>query len=216
MIDSGADDVKPPPSRDGGLFVIESIDNVSAVAAVNLAHAIHADIAVVAPLDEDEPRQILALIQEWKENDSATAYAAVEEKARCRIRHLPVDRFRFVTYFTAGLPYAFATAKAIPTSYVHLTQHATLFLFNAISAESKSLAGVAFIFALDELEMAGEASWLDQFLTERNYYVRSLVGSEATHDAFDYNALRTSIWSGRCHLAECRSRRTSMRAGRAR
>lgn len=188
VIDAEASALPAVATHGGGMVVVERLNHVSSVVAVNLAHAVSANLAVVAPLNEDEPREILAHLQEWRDNASAGAFTALETKIQERIGHLVLDRLSYVTYFTAGLPYALATTATLPTSYVHMQQHAGLFVFNAIDVESAPRAGVAFIFALDESEMAGEAAWLDQFLTEHHYHVRSLVGARATHDAFDYNA----------------------------
>lgn len=188
VIDVAAEALTPPAIHAGGMVVVERLNHIASVVAVNFAHAVGANLAVVAPLNDDEPREILAQLREWRDNTSAVAFAALEKKIRDRIGHLALDRVDYVTYVTAGLPYALAATTTAPTSYVHVLAHAGLFVFNAIEVESAPETGVAFIFALDESEMASEADWLDEFLAQHHYHVRSLVGAHATHDAFDYNA----------------------------
>lgn len=187
-IDAAAERLIPLVTVGGGLVVVEALpDHVAPVIGVNYASAVRAGVAIVEALAEDEPREILTRIEQWRENDAHAAYDQIRSAINQRVGKINFAALDYATFFTTGLPYTVVVDNVVPCSYVHLTQWADIFVTNAIVAETNEQPTGVVVFSLDEFHAQGEGKWLVQFLEQHEFFVRSLVGDNATTRAFDYN-----------------------------
>jgi hypothetical protein len=129
----------------------------------------------------------MRLLQRWRDDGSAEARDELLGAITQRIASIDFRAFLFVTFFTEGLPYSLVVDGAIPCSYVHLALFPDRLIVNAIVRERmRRRLPSAIIFALEEFRHVDETGWLLDFLERQHYAVRSLVGPEATVEAFDH------------------------------
>lgn len=188
-IDATAERLIPSVPAVGGLVVVEALpEHVAPVIGVNYASAVRANVAIVDALAEHEPRDILTHIEQWRENDAQAAYDRIRDAINQRVGKINFRALDYATFFTTGLPYTVIMDNVVPCSYVHLTQWADIFVTNAMVAETNEQPTGAVVFSLDEFHAQGEGKWLVRFLEQHEFFVRALVGDNATTRAFDYNA----------------------------
>jgi len=156
--------------------------------AVNYAFAIGSHLEVVRPLEKRESRSVQNFIQKCKSDGSHNQLQKVLDKITQRVGHIRFEEFEYATFFTEGLPYALGIENVIPCSHVNLALRADLFVFNCLVFEHIERFGSAVVFSLEDFFAGGESKWLMDFLKKSNYYVRPLVGREATVRNLDFHA----------------------------
>lgn len=184
-MDATADEVTPPEDCIGGLVVIEAIPAVSAVIAVGYAHAIGANTRLVEPFEDKEAETVKYCMERWKGDarealDSTPERALLQEMVMSRVGMVVFGRYPFCTFFTEGLPYSVILEDIIPFSYVHLLWKMDWFLFNAIRAESITLPFSAVVFSPQSFGEEEETTTAIAAMSGRNYFVKSLLGKDAT------------------------------------
>jgi hypothetical protein len=186
VIDEQAETL-PRLERGGvGFVVVENVDYPASVVAVNYASSIGADLLIVAALTEDEQEQITQAIQAWEDYADPAQLEFVKDLAVRRIGISSPAPSSFVTFFTEGLPYSLAIDNAVPCTHVHLRLRPDLFVLNAIQSERLPKPHSAVLFSPSYFPDE-ETDWLRQFLSQNRYYVRALVGGDATVAALDYS-----------------------------
>lgn len=170
-----------------GLVLIESVEDVSSVVAVNYANSINASLLTVAPLEENEGRHIQKSIQNWKEKNDELEYGKVRDAVSQRIGSRSLMEFRYATFFTEGLPYSLFFNDAIPCTQVHLAVRPDFFVLNNIMFSAGEGFGSAVVFSpvffSDE-----ETNWLCEFFDQNKYFLRALIGKEGTVANFGFYA----------------------------
>jgi len=175
-----------PDSAKTGLIVVEDIDAVSVIIAVNYAHLFKAEILVVEPLKKNEDREILLLIEEWR-NGNPLSYTELEEKVNKRIVNKSLKDYEFITFFTIGLPYSLIIKNEAPSSYVNLHTLPDLFIFNNLFSEGQLPIGSAIVFSPQFFKENEETDFLVKSLSQQEYYIRKLLGKEASVFNLDKN-----------------------------
>ncbi|WP_316741279.1 hypothetical protein [Pedobacter antarcticus] len=160
-----------------GLVIIENVDNISGVIAINYATAIGADVYIVPSIEQTEG-QIALTIQLWKSGDN-TAYETLEELVKSRLGGLDLSVFRFITFFTEGLPYSVIIGNHLPLSYVHLRKRPDHFIINNIIAENVKQFGSAVIFSPEKFDQE-EVNDLDSIFASKKVIVKKINGKQAT------------------------------------
>lgn len=176
-IDDNAPKIVCQNSSVGGLIVIENIEKVSTVIAVNYALASYADIAVVAP-PEITARGIKNLIEKWQDGDvnafndlSAAIYSCVED--------INFVLYNYATFFTIGAPYSLVLNNVIPFSHVHFYRNPDFLIFNTFYFESHERTNAAVVFSPKEFKDE-EIDHIIKTMQKNNYFVKELLGKDAS------------------------------------
>jgi hypothetical protein len=187
VIDETAEPVPEISEMKKGIVVVEYVDDASPVIAINYAVSVDARISIVDPLAEHEGRSVQRWIQDWKENNDQVQLKKVIDAAQQRIGNISFDQYEYATFFTEGIPYSFAIENIIPCSHVNLSIRPDLFVLNNIIYDSVESFHSAILFSpvffQDE-----ETDWLCSLFAKEKYFVRALIGREATLANFDFHA----------------------------
>ncbi len=187
VIDEAAEAVREGTKKKGGVVVVENTGDVGAVIGVNYASSVGANLLVVDPVAKREVHQIQRAFQEWRSSGDDACLERVRDPIRKRTSGASFSEFEYATFFTEGLPYSFVIGNPIPCSYVHVSIKPDLFVFNSIIFEQVGAfrSGVVFspVFFADE-----ETTWLTEFFRRNHYYLRSLIGADATFAKLDFTA----------------------------
>jgi len=179
--------VQPPEPYADGLFVVEDVlDNIGSVVAVNFAFSVGADVYFTDPLEHTERQDIREGLIAWKVKDSDRDYQDLRRKIGKRIGNVDLRRYKYATFVSEGLPYSLGMENEIPCSYLDLFS-ADLLVHNSIVSENAQAYNVAVVFSIDEFIFDGEVQWLVEHLGHDGYFVRTLVGTDATVRNLDYN-----------------------------
>jgi hypothetical protein len=186
-IDENAELLPKMETTRAGVVVVEDNEHVGSVVAVNYASAVQASLLVVPPIGKRDVRVIHRYIQEWRDKGDEAQLRKVKDAVNKRLNGTSFSECEFATFFTEGLPYSLVVENVIPCSYVHLSVRPDLFLFNSIVFEHIKTFHSAVVFSPlffpDE-----ETDWLTKFFTHNNYYLRQLVGPNATFADLDFTA----------------------------
>ncbi|MGN6417347.1 MAG: hypothetical protein ACTHMC_07640 [Pseudobacter sp.] len=186
VIDDAADLIELPDDSNTGLIVIEKIEAVSTVVAVNYAASVKADIKIVEPLGPDEEKEVLALLEEWQ-SGIHDSYYQICEKVNKRVDQIYFPAYDYVTFFTNGLPYSLVINNDIPCTYVHLLYRPDVFIFHNILFEDVECNNAAIVFSPKLFKAGEESEYVSKELQKKNFYVRELFGKEATVYNLDMN-----------------------------
>jgi hypothetical protein len=184
------EDAKPVPELvdlQKGLVVVENLAEASPVIAINYANAVGANVSIVDALPKNGGREIQKWIQDWKEHDDLAQLQKLKDAVSRRIGSTSLTQFDYATFFTDGLPYSLILENIIPCSYVHLSLRPDLFVLNSIMFKNGDNFHTAVVFSPvffpDE-----ETEWLCDFFGGNNYYLRPLIGRNATVANLDFHA----------------------------
>lgn len=159
------------------------------VIGVNYAIALGADLIVLDSLTEEETESAERRLQRWKDENNYNHFRKVYSKAKGRLAGYDLTNYRFATFFTMGLPYGLGLDNVIPVTHVHLKQRPDLFVINGIGVEQGGRFHSAVVFSPSFFKDKGgeETDEVIKVLEEKNYFVRSLVGSQATSQNLDFH-----------------------------
>jgi hypothetical protein len=171
-----------------GLVIVENMAaDASPVIAINYANSVNASVMLVDPLPEYAKRDVQRWIQDWKKNDDFTQFQRIQDAVLQRIGGISFSQFEYATFFTEGLPYSLILENVIPCTHVHLSLRPDIFVMNSIMFNDGEPfhAAVVFspVFFSDE-----ETSWLCDFFSHNEYYLRPLIGRDATLANMDFHA----------------------------
>lgn len=183
-IDNSVDDLNLPFDNVDGLIIIEDINSVSVIMAINYSLSIGASIAII-PQVKISGSHVRSLIEKWK---SGNAYAISDLKAEVysSIENIDFSKYKFATFFTVGVPYSLILENIIPISHVHLYLNPDFFVFNGIYYESNFILESSIVFSPLEF-IDEETEFVKEELSKNQYYVRNLVGRNATAHNLDFH-----------------------------
>lgn len=167
-----------------GVVVIENKNDISSVIAVNYAFAINAEIFLVEEFNKERVYDIQRNIYKWREDGDYEAYKKVEEEINKRVKGINFSKFEYATFFTEGLPYSLILKNSIPMSYVNRSLREDLFIFNNIFYEGSDSFDSAIVFSPEEFGDE-ETQILITKLKSEKFFVKELIGNNATVDNFD-------------------------------
>lgn len=176
-IDDNAPKIVFGNSDSTGLIVIENIEKVSTVIAVNYAMASSADIAIVEPLDITA-RGIKNLIEKWQDGD-INAYNDLSAAIYSRVEDINFMLYSYSTFFTIGAPYSLVLNNIIPFSHVHFYLNPDFLIFNSFYFESHERTNAAVVFSPKEFKDE-EIDHVIEIMQKNNYFVKELLSKEAT------------------------------------
>jgi hypothetical protein len=186
-IDEQAEAVHVAPKNAGGIVIVENTCDARALIGVNYASSVGASVLVVPPVTKDEAQEAHRSLYDWKRTGDDAHLAKVKDSITARMHGIVFREFEYATFFTEGLPYSFVITNAVPCSYVHLSLKPDLFVFNCIVFEHINTFHSAVVFSPaffpDE-----ETKWLAEFFKRNHYYLRPLIGREASFAHLDFNA----------------------------
>jgi hypothetical protein len=187
VIDEAAKTVPDPEKTKGGIVVVEDNGDVGSVVGVNYASSVGANLAVVDGIGKREVQNIHRFIRDWRDTGDGAHLQKVKDAVLHRVGATSFPEFEYATFFTEGLPYSLVIGNVIPCSHIHLALKPDLFVFNSIIFEQirtfRSAVVFSPVFFADE-----ETQWLVDFFTHSHYYLRQLIGRDATLANLDFNA----------------------------
>jgi len=178
-IDENADYIRDESENKEGLIVIEKIQAASAIIAINYALSIGSNIAIIKQ-PETNMKEIKHLIEKWKEENSINSYNDLSALLYREIEEIHFEKYKFATFFTFGAPYSLILNNVIPFTYVNNLLKPDFFIFNNIFVEKKKSIFSAIIFSPLEFGEDEETNFVIEKIKENNYFVKELVGKEAT------------------------------------
>ncbi|TWW02218.1 hypothetical protein [Chitinophaga pinensis] len=173
-------------NANGSCVVIEDDQSAMAVAAVNYALSVQAEVIVVSPLIDGEERDILYYFSDWKLHGDLSAYDRILNAINTRIGAFSFSGYDYVTFFTAGIPYSLTVGAITCCTYVHMHCWPDHFTFNNILYATQSGTGAGLVFSpLDfnspVLPSANrEIENVSKELSQINIHIHQLVGKQAT------------------------------------
>ena len=166
------------PYQSEGLIVIEDEHKARTLTAVNFANCVKADIMVVKSLGYKAEYLVQNLLSDWDAGDKS-ALKEIEAMVYERVGEADFSKYKWVTFFTQGLPYSLILQNPIQCSYVSCHYSPDLFIANAILFENNQYQGGAAVFSPlffhDE-----ETKFVGDYFFARNHYTREIIGKLAT------------------------------------
>jgi len=184
-----AEQIVLPRVKDSGIIVVEKSKkhNATSLIAVNYAIAVGAGLEVVEGVEDDEIQAVTRFIRNWKSTGEKNQLQKIVNKVNSRVGHIDFSKHEYATFFTEGLPYSLVIKNCIPNTQIHLTLKPDLFVCNAIGFETGSRFSSAVVFSplyfVDE-----ETKEVIEGFKKANYYVRPLIGKNATVHNLDFHA----------------------------
>ncbi|GFZ84935.1 hypothetical protein GCM10011531_14940 [Aquaticitalea lipolytica] len=183
-IDFKADDIVPYLNNEGGIVVVENVDKVGVVIAINYGISISANVLITSSLKIDK-RKISAFIEEWKDGNQ-NSYNDLSSFIYPKVEDVKFENYDFATFFTEGAPYSLILKNVIPISHVHLHLNPDFFIFNNLYFEDSQTPYSALVFSPLEFKDE-ETNFVIDELTKKGYYVKELVGENATSHNINYH-----------------------------
>ncbi|MCK9403839.1 MAG: hypothetical protein M0Q26_10610 [Chitinophagaceae bacterium] len=161
-----------------GIVIIENEGYARSITAINYAFSVDAQICIVKELGNNEEYYVQSLLQDWQRGKSG-AYEVLQEMVKSRVKDIGFKKYLWATFFTQGLPYSLIIQNEVPCSYVNIHYNPDIFIANTILFERNHYSGGAGVFSplffQDE-----ETRFVSGILNYQNYFVKELVGKEAT------------------------------------
>lgn len=182
-IDENAEDIIIDKDKNG-LIVIEDVNNSSVVIAVNYALSVDANVEIISPPTISK-REIKNLIEDWQ-NGNENSFNDLSASIYNNIQYIDFKKYNYCTFFTIGAPYSLILKNIIPFTHVHIYLNPDFFIFNNLYYENRDGIKSSIVFSplafIDE-----ETNYVITKLRDNNYYVKELIGKEASVHNIDYH-----------------------------
>ncbi|KFF06326.1 hypothetical protein [Flavobacterium reichenbachii] len=175
-IDETAEKIEINDNKDG-IIIIEKINYVSTIIAVNYAISINATLKIIDPVTLNE-REIYELIEKWQDGD-ANSFNDLSANIYPNVESINFLNYRYATFFTIGAPYSLILKNIIPFTHVHLYLNPDFFIFNNLYFQNNYEIKSAIVFSPLEFNDE-ETDYVISKFSENNYYVKELIGKDAT------------------------------------
>lgn len=162
-----------------GIVVIENHQNTSVLVAINYAVSINSDVALIEPPDISS-REITESIENWKKATDEQFFNDLSAKIYPKVEDINFTQYQFCTFFTSGAPYSLILKNIIPFTQVNINLSPDFFIFNNIYFEISNALFSSIVFSPLEFGEDEETAFLIEALKQKKYYVKELVGNEAT------------------------------------
>jgi hypothetical protein len=177
----------PSERLDGrsGLILLENTCDIGAVATINYAISIDADVAIVPAVQREDIQSLPRELQTWAKDRSSPALLEVRKAITDRIKGVDFSTYQFATFFTVGLPYGLILKNIIPFTHVPNGPYCDVFIADSIVAANAPLDfGNALLFGIDEF-ITDETRDVATSLEYSNFLVTELTGKDATYNNLD-------------------------------
>ena len=173
-----------------GLVVIESDGSLEDTIAVNYTASIGADAVLVESFDRHELRDLPRALQDWSNDRSSRAFDGLRRQITNRIKGIDFSAYRFVTFYTVGLPYGLVIGNEPPCTHLLKGLTTGLFIANSIVAEDTvTRFGSGLVFS-PQLFLSEETNEVARMLEANHYTVTPLLGQNASSASLsDYGQL---------------------------
>ncbi|MFA5030367.1 MAG: hypothetical protein WC495_02145 [Patescibacteria group bacterium] len=185
VIDNSAPRILAKEGDGNGLIVIEKELEISNVNAINYAQSINAEIRLIKKVRRDEVDIIYKQLNQWGKAKDSKVKERVIQKLKKRISKPIPNQYKYITFFTNGLPYHLTIDSSIPCSYVW-THAADLMVFDNIFIEEfkKPIRNSCVLFSPENFEIE-ETRDVKILFENNNFLVKAITGDDATIQNFD-------------------------------
>jgi hypothetical protein len=202
QLDETADKLEEGAQNREGLVVIEDNGSSSMIIGIGYALSIGLDVAIVTPPNISK-KEIVDLLENWKSTGDVRYFNDLSAKIYPSIEQIDFSKYKFATFFTYGAPYSLVLKNVIPITHVNIDLHPDFFIFNNILFELSNSLYSSIVFSPLEFGTDEETNFVIERLKEKGYYVKELIGKEATSfnidrhvSEFPYNILHICSHGG--------------------
>lgn len=193
IVDEQAQEITLEKRNSEGMILVEKNDNygVTSVIGVNYAISLGADIHIAESFNKNERSEIEEAVIEWSKSKDDKLFTKITGEIESRVRGINFKKYKFATFFTNGLPYSLYLKNVIPFTYVNLSIRPDLFICNGIGWETGDRFHSAIVFSPEffKKDASGEETeTVKNELDTQKYYVRLLLGDDATARNLDFHA----------------------------
>ncbi len=193
VADEQAEDVVVQNRNSEGMILVEKNENygVTSIIGVNYAISLGANIRIAESFNKNERGEIEEAVVEWSKNKSNKLPTRIAEEIESRISGINFEKYKFATFFTNGLPYSLYLKNVISFTYVNLSIRPDLFVCNGIGWETGDRFHSAVVFSPEffkKFASGEETETVKNELDAQKYYVRLLLGNDATARNLDFHA----------------------------
>lgn len=173
-----------------GILFIESKNDLTDMIIINYAFSINVDVKFIHELKATEIKDLRKRLIEWKRDKSYGAYLNISTTINEFIKDINIKKYKYITFFTDGVPYGVFFNSIIPCSHVLRSITVDLFIYNNIFYEQyDNYFGSAIIFSPNPPDLSVftkmESEKVCNILKESNLFVKKLLNKNATVEAFD-------------------------------
>lgn len=177
--------------KENGLIVIENHLDSSTIIAINYASSINAEVKIINP-PKIEQNEVNDYIEKWKLEKNERFILELRDIIISGIGDIDLD-FRFITFFTIGIPYSLIFKNIVPISHVHIYLDPDFFVFNNIYFEHNNQIFSSIVFS-PKLFSNEETLNVIKLLQDAHYLVFDLLDKNASSSNIDY-AVQTLPYS---------------------
>lgn len=161
-----------------GLIIVEKINAVSNIIAVNYSLSINANLKMIER-PKISHKEIKSYIEKWKDGD-INSYNDLSALLYNEIQDINFNEYKFSTFFTKGAPYSLILKNVIPITHVNLLLNPDFFIFNNLYFEHKEKIHSSIVFSPLEFGKDEEIDFVIDKLKSGNHFVKELIGREAS------------------------------------
>jgi len=185
-IDNTIKDICIESENKEGLLVIEKNNVTSTIIAINYAIAFDLDVAFIDTPETDR-KEINYLIEQWQEQKNQHFFYDLSALLYGRVENINFGKYKFATFFTFGAPYSLVLNNVISFTYINNLLYPDFFIFNNIYKENSWSLYSSIVFSPLAFGEDEETNFVIQNLKQNNYFVKELIGKEASVYNIDYH-----------------------------
>lgn len=190
-IDNDSPTINLDEGEDGGLVIIEKKMDIDSIISINYAFSINSHIKIIPSVNRHEVRQLLKELNGLNTITNGKKYKKYRQKIKdsitVRLGDFKIQKYKFATFFTQGIPYGLGLNNVIPITHV-MRWTAPYFIFdNVYNEEKNDYFYSSLIFSPEEFDIE-ETNHVIETFNKNNYYVKPLIKNEATVNNFGHYA----------------------------
>jgi hypothetical protein len=168
-----------------GVIVIEDLENVSTITAINYAFSINA-LPIIIDRPSISMNDVNEYISDWQSTGDERFLNDFKHCVYSSIEHIPFEKFQFATFFTIGIPYALVIENIIPCTHVNFGLRPDFYILHTIFAESRLPTFGSVVFSTLEFKDEETQDVID-ILNTNSLHVKELLESSASCSNLDYH-----------------------------
>lgn len=168
-----------------GVIVIEDLENVSTITAINYAFSINA-LPVIITRPSISMNDVNEYISDWQSTGDERFLNDFKHSVYSSIEHVPFEKFQFATFFTIGIPYSLVIENIIPCTHVNLILRPDFYILHTIFAETRLPTFGSVVFSTEEFKDEETQDVID-ILNTNSLHVKEVLGSSASCANLDYH-----------------------------